>query len=158
MSLVIIWMLGIGLSIAVLVLAAAFKSFYVHLMVAATVAIAVALAAFAETQGDKESGRSSLRIELSSILRHTGMVWTWGALCTIITYGIGILEWREWWHFFLATVAMAGLSLFLSATLRKDSDAKAQDPTMLNVSRGFSMFVLAAMLITMLCRCDAVAN
>lgn len=150
MPLVIIWMLGIGVSIAVLVLAAAFKSFYVHLMVAATVAIAVALAAFAETQGDKETGRSSLGIELSSILRHMGMVWTWGALCTIITYGIGILEWREWWHFFLASVAMAGLSLFLSATLRSDNDAKTEDATMLKIARGYVIATLVAMPITMI--------
>ena len=150
MSLVIIWMLGIGVSVAVLVLAAAFKSFYVHLMVAATVAIAVALAAFAEAQSDKENGRSSLGVELSSVMRHMGLVWTWGALATIITYGVGILEWREWWHFFLATVVMAGLSLFLSATLRSDTEAKTEDASMLKIARGNAIAMLVAMPITMI--------
>ncbi len=150
MSLMIIWMLGIGLSIAMLVLAAAFKSFYVHLVVTATVAIAVALGAFAEAQSDKEIGRSSRGTELSTVLRHMGMVWTWGALATIITYGFGILQWREWWHVFLVAVAMAGLSLFVSATLRSDVEAKAEDATMFKFARVYAIATVVAMPIVMI--------
>lgn len=150
MSLMIIWMLGIGLSVATLVLAAAFNSFYLHLVVAATVAIAVALGAFAEAQGAKESGHSSRGLELSTVVRHMGMVWTWSALGTIVTYGVGILVWREWWHFFLATFTMAGLSLFLSATLRGDTEAQTEDATMFKIARGYAIATLIAMPITMI--------
>ena len=148
MSSLVIWMLGIGLSAAALVLAAAQKLFYVHMVVAALISILVALASFSETRAAEAGGdRGAGGIEIA--LRHMGLVWTWGALGLFVTYAFDILSWREWWQFFIAFALLAGLSLFLSATLRKDKESGSRDDTLIKVARGFSIFILVAMLITM---------
>ena len=43
-----------------------------------------------------------------------------------------------------------GLSLFLSVTLRKDNDMSMGDETMIKIARSFSIFVLVAMVVTMI--------
>ena len=135
MQSMVIWMLGIGISIAAMVVTAALKWHYIHMLVAALVSILVALSAFQETRADAE-GRADMGHLASTNLRYIGLVWTWGALAIFVTYAFKILEWREWLHFFIGLLVLAGLSLFLSATLRKDSDAKDSDPTMLICRQG----------------------
>jgi hypothetical protein len=148
MSSMVIWILGIGLSVAALVLAAAQKLFFVHMGIAALISILLALASFSETRAaEGDPARSGHGIEIS--LRHMGLVWTWGALALFVTYAFNILVWREWWQFFIAFFLLAGLSLFLSATLRKDAESGASDDMLIKVARGFSIFILVAMLITM---------
>lgn len=148
MTSMIMWMIGIAASVSALVLTAALKQFWPHLGVAALVSLLVALAAFWETR-DEHARTSEVSGALGINLRHMGLVWAWGALTIFVTYGFKILEWREWWHFFIAFVVLAGLSLFLSATLRKDAEGATVDETMFKIARGYAIFVLAAMLITM---------
>lgn len=148
MSSMIIWMLSIGISVAALVVTAVLKHYYVHMVIAAIVSILVALTAFSETRAEVSADASTGQLA-STNLRHMGLVWTWGALAIFATYAFGVLTWREWWHFFVALFVLAGLSLFLSATLRKDAEAGTKDETMLKVARGYAIFVFAAMLITM---------
>ncbi len=144
----IFWMLGIGVSVAALVVLAALKQFYAHMTVAAGISIVVALASIAETRmarADQPSNEAGVAVAL----RHMGLVWTWAALGLLVTYAFDILQWREWWQFFIAMFVLAGLSLFLSATVRKDAESGSTDQTMLKIARGFSIFVMVAMLITM---------
>ena len=148
MTSMIIWMLGIGLSVAALVVTAALKQFYVHMAIAALVSVLLALASISETRTAQAAGMAS-ESSIGIALRHMGLVWTWGALALLVTYALNILFWREWWQFFIAFFVMAGLSLFLSATLRKDADSGVGDDVLLKVARGFSIFILVAMLITM---------
>ena len=148
MSSMIIWMLGIGLSVAALVVTAALKMFYVHMAIAALISILVALVSFSEARSaDAGEIPGGSGIEIS--LRHMGLVWTWGALALLVTYAFDVLSWREWWQFFIAFFVLAGLSLFLSATLRKDAEAGVGDDMLVKVARGFAIFILVAMLITM---------
>jgi hypothetical protein len=149
MSSMIIWMLGIGISVAALVTAAALKLFYIHMAVAALVSIMIALTSFAETRGSTDDDDISRAMTASTNLSHMGMVWAWGALGLLVTYAFDILAWREWWQFFIAFIILAGLSLFVSATLRKDAESGLGDPTMFNVARGIAIFMLFAMIITM---------
>ena len=74
---------------------------------------------------------------------------TIAAISLLATYAFRILTWREWLSFFLAVMAMGGLTLFLSATITKDADAKSTDDTMMKVARGYSIFILVAMVIAM---------
>jgi hypothetical protein len=148
MASMVIWVLGIGLSVAALVLAAAQKMFFVHMAITALISILVALASFSETRAaEGDPTRAGHSIEVS--LRHMGLVWTWGALALFVTYAFNILSWREWWQFFIAFFVLAGLSLFLSATLREDAETGTSDDMLVKVARGFSIFILVAMLITM---------
>ncbi len=148
MTSMIIWMLGIGVSVAALVLTAAMKQFYLHMALAAIVSIMVALASFSETRAVEAAGSSSEHA-VGISLRHMGLVWAWGALALLVTYAFDILAWREWWQFFIVFLLLAGLSLFLSATLSKDAASGVTDPMLIKVARGFSIFILVAMFITM---------
>lgn len=148
MSSMIIWMLGIGIAVAALVVTAAMKYFYLHMALAALISILVALASIHETR-DAVDGPPIAGHGIDIAMRHMGMVWTWGALTLLVTYAFDILSWREWWQFFIAFFVLAGLSLFLSATLRKDSDAGMGDATMIKIARSFSIFILVAMIATM---------
>ncbi len=144
----IIWMLGIGVSVSALVVMAAMKQYYLHMAVAALVSILVALASFREVRSAEALGSVGEQ-GIGIALRHMGLVWTWGALALFVTYAFDILSWREWWQFFIGFFLLAGLSLFLSATLRKDAVSGVADPMLLKVARGYSIFILVAMFITM---------
>ncbi len=150
MSSMIIWVLGIGVSVALLVLSAAKGLFWVHVMVAASVAILVALSAFVESRSIGSDGKGDVGRQASSNLRHMGLVWTWAALATVVTYSFDILQWREWWHFFIAALAFAGLTLFLSATLQKDADTKTDDDTMFKIAHGYAIATLVGAPLVML--------
>ena len=150
MSGTIFWVLGIGASVAALVLTAAQMLFYVHMVIAASVAVMVALTAFVESRAASLDGKANVGLQVSANLRHIGLVWTWAALTTFVTYSFDILQWREWWHFFIAFLAFAGLSLFLSATLQKDAEAGASDETMFKIARGYALAILCAMPVVMI--------
>jgi len=148
MASMIIWLLGIGLSVAVLVVMAAMKQFYVHMAIAAAAGLLLATASYAEVRAVATSPAGNERA-VGASLRHMGFVWVWGALGLLATYASGVLAWREWLSFFAAFVALAALSLILSATLRKEAASGTTDPMLIKVARGFSIFILVAMIITM---------
>ncbi|MGE0699521.1 MAG: hypothetical protein AB7O57_10530 [Hyphomicrobiaceae bacterium] len=148
MSSMIIWVLGIGISVAALVITAAMKQYLVHMGIAAMISILFALASFRDEREPAAGG--SVEHDLDGPLRHMGLVWAWGALALLVTYAFDILAWREWWQFFIAFFVLAGLSLFLSATLRKDAESGTGDEMLIKVARGFSIFVLVAMAVTMI--------
>jgi hypothetical protein len=147
MQWMVIWMLGIGASVAALVLTAAMRLHYGHMAIAGFVSILMALVAVREARALAANGAQARAIGMS--LRSMGLVWTWGAIGLLVTYAFRILTWREWMSFFIAFLIMAGLTLFLSATMSKDADRNQTDPTMMKVARGYSIFVLVAMVITM---------
>jgi hypothetical protein len=139
----VIWMLSLGASIAVLIVTAATRAYYLHMAAAGAVSILVALASFQEARSIGEERRQA-GLLASSSFRHMGLVWTWGALALLVTYSF-ILSWREWWQFFIGFMVLAGLCLFLSATLRKDAEAGSSDATMFKVASGLSIFFMIAM-------------
>lgn len=149
MSSMIIWVLGIGFSAAALVLTAAMKHFYLHMAVAGLISILVALASIHETRSASR-GPAMPGDGIDIAMRHMGLVWCWGAVSLLVTYAFDVLSWREWWQFFIAFFVLAGLSLFLSATLRKDNDTNMGDETMIKIARSFSIFILVAMVATMI--------
>jgi len=149
MTSMVIWVLGIAVSVSVLVLSAAMSQYYLHMAIAALISILVALASFKETRDAMAGGGGRPELALGVPLRHMGLVWTWGAIGLLFTYAFNILSWREWWQFFIAFFILAGLSLFLSAILRRESESGLSDPMLVKIARGFSIFILVAMLITM---------
>ncbi len=142
----VIWMLGIGFSIAAMIVAAATKAYYIHMAIAAAVSIFVALASFQEHR--EPATRADIALQASSCFRHIGLIWSWAALSLLATYTF-ILSWREWFAFFLGFFVLAGLCLFISATLRKDAEAGASDIGMAKIAYGLSLFFMFAMVIVM---------
>jgi len=142
------WVLGIVLSVAVLVVIASMQKFYLHMAVAAIVGILMAFVAVAEIRKVRSASATS-EAATAVAMQHMGLVWAWGSLGLLATYAPGILTWREWLSFFTGFVLLAGLTLFLAATLRRDLEKGASDPMLAKVARGFSLFILVAMIITM---------
>jgi hypothetical protein len=149
----VLWTLGIGISIAALVVTAALKPqslhmAYLHMAAAAVVTIGIALTARRELRQDRERQQ---RPELlaSTGLRYLGLVWAWGGLALLTTYGF-VLQWREWWHFVIACAVLAAVCLVVAAALTKDADAGRDDATMLTLARILTRVHLAAMVITVI--------
>ena len=145
MSSMIVWMMGIGISVAAMVVAAAIQHHYLHMMVAAAVSIVVALAAFGEARERREA-HAEAGLIASANLRHMGLVWAWGAIVIIITY-TSVLAWKEWWHFALAFILLSGLCLFFSASLKNEPEGST-DAGMLSLSRYLAIGQFAATVIT----------
>lgn len=151
----VFWMLSIAVSVAALVVTAALKSTsgvqmaYTHMAITAAVSIAFALVYIRETEVLRSAGAKEGEVAANTS-RFMGLIWCWGALALIITYGTGILHWKEWWHFFGAFFLASGLCLFLSATLKKDVREGRQDATLLSIGRYLAIGQLVGMVITMI--------
>jgi len=148
MGSIVVWAIGITVSIVLLVLSAGAYAPYVHMSVAAVMAVLFSTAAISDTRRMRAEGMPDAAIA-SANARFMGLVWTWGALGLFVTYNF-VLEWKEWLHFFLAFFVVAGLCLFFSATLRKDADAGRYDPAMRKIGRILTMVQVGGMVITVL--------
>lgn len=151
----VFWMLSIAVSVAVLVLSAAMRAqagvqmAYTHMAMTAAISIAFALMYIREAEMLRSSGAKDGEIAANTA-RYFGLVWAWGALALIVTYGTGILVWKEWFHFFGGFFLAAGLCLFMSATLKKDVAEGREDATMMKIGRYLAIFQLVGMIVTML--------
>jgi len=133
----VFWMLSIAFSVMLLVISAAGRASdpqmaYVHMTIAAFVALVFALIAMRDTRKLIQDGAPRNAI-YASTTRFMGLVWSWTALAIVITYGTGILAWTNWFNFFLVTMVLAGLCLFLSLTMRNDLKRGMQDDRILQL-------------------------
>lgn len=150
----IMWMTSIAISVALLVLSAAAKltdprMAYLHMFVAAAMAVFFALTAIRDTRKLVEADASRSAVSASSA-RFMGYVWAWGALALLISYGFGIVEWHEWWHFFLAFAGAGVAALFFANLLQRDANQGKVDETILKVSRYLAYVQFFGMLAVML--------
>jgi hypothetical protein len=147
MLLMVLWVLGMAAGVSGLVLTAAaratnLQAAYAHMAIAAIMGILFAVLAVRECRTMQAAGAAPL--DVGSInARHMGAVWAWGALLLLITYGTGILAWKEWWHFFIA-FALAGSLCLLFAAMVKHSAA------MQRWARYLALSQLAGMILVML--------
>lgn len=151
MGLILAWTLGIGASVAALVVTAALKlqngqMAYLHMAIAAAIVLGIALIAMRETRAEAARGASPETMA-STGLRFLGLVWTWGALALFATYAL-VLQWREWWHFVIACAVLAALCLLLARALDKDAASGSGDAAMLRLARILTRVHFGAMIIT----------
>ncbi len=154
MTQVLLPALGIGVSVVLLVVTAQMRQSdvamaYVHMAVAAAAAFGLAVAGVRENLALRRSGAVKSAVA-SSTARQMGLIWLWGALALAAIYATGVLVWKEWWQFFLASAVAAGLCLYFSATLEKDARAGREDQTMLRLGRYLAIVQLAGMVIAVL--------
>ena len=121
---------------------------YVHAATAAAATLIVAGFAVRQCRALLAKGASASEIA-SSNAWYMGIVWSWGTLAIIATYGTGVLVWREWWHFVLAFAVASGLSLYFANALKKDALAGKEDETMLRLARYLAIVQLVGMVVTM---------
>lgn len=147
----VLWMATIAVSVSLLAVTAAvglampvFAT--VHLLVAGMVATVMALLALREAREIAHGGETR-GLVAASLTRHMGLLWAWGALVLIITYGTGILAWSGWWQYFLTFMVFSGLCLFLSKVLAEDHEAGRPDERMLRVALALGVATLFAVVI-----------
>jgi hypothetical protein len=148
----IVGALALVASVALLILFAAMRGTgmamaYAHMGLAALVAVSFAAAFFRQNNALRASGASQ-SATAAVTARFVGYVWTWGALVLLTTYATGILVWREWLHFSVGSIVLAGLSLLLASMLQKDADAGRDDPAMLKLANVCAIALLVGMIIT----------
>ena len=149
----IFWALGISISLGVLVLTAAMRPAgvhmaYLHMAVTAAMSLNFALLYIREHDTLRMAKAKPTEIAANTA-RFLSIVWTWGALAIGITYGGGILIWREWHLFFIAFCAFAGLCMYFSIALTNDARQDREDPTLARLGRYLTIAQLVGMLITM---------
>lgn len=147
-------MLSIAISLSLLVLTAGAKAgdprmAYAHMFIAAAVCLSFALIAIRDTGRLVDNGASRAAVSASAA-RHMGFVWAWGALGLLISYGFGVVDWHEWWHFFLAFAVAGGAALFFATLLQRDADAGKTDEAILKVSRYLAYIQLFGMVVVVL--------
>lgn len=142
------WMFCLTLVMCALILTAAAGMPLVHMAIAALINAVMAFFAIREDRQLKvaDANRSA---QSSVAARNMSIVWLFGAAGLLLTY-VFILQWKEWWHFFLAFAGVGGLCLGFSLMLAKDAAAGREDETMLKLARYLNIGQLAGMLITVI--------
>ena len=118
---------------------------YAHMGMAALMAIGFA-AKFFQANNDLRAARASQSAIAANTSRYVGYVWAWGAACLLTVYPTGILVWREWLHFSLATVILAAASLVFASMLQRDADKGRDDPAFLKLAHGLAIILLVGMI------------
>jgi hypothetical protein len=148
------WILAIGVSVAALVISAAARPgnvnmAYAHLLIAAGTNILFALMAIRELAASAAAGDSRALLAAKSA-RSMGMVWTWAGLVIFVTYGTGVLAWKEWPAHVIGLVIAGGLCLAISNILMKPANSDGHDETLLTLARFGTIAQLVGMVLLML--------
>ena len=151
---VVQWLLGIAISVPALVVSAAARPVnpllaYAHMAIAAAMSLVFAVMAIRECRAMLGAGAAPSEVAGNNA-RCIGVVWAWGALALIMTYGTGVLAWKEWWHFVIAFTVAAAICLLISATLKRSARSGQEDETMLRWARYLSVIQLIGMIVVML--------
>ncbi len=145
----IIWMIVLTLCTSAIILSAAVGEPSIVMMMSAGVSFGIAVIAIREIRALEAAG-ASRRILNSAVARFMGLVWTWGALGLVVSYGLVLSNnWPNWFAYFVAFAAAGVLCLFYSSTLDRDEALKRDDETLVNLSRPIMIGQLVAMLGTM---------
>jgi hypothetical protein len=147
MLLTVLWVLGMAIGVSALVFTAGGRSTnlqlaYAHMAIAATMSIIFAVMANRACRALLGAGAAPPQVAGNSA-GHMAIVWAWGALMLFITYGTGVLAWKEWWPFFVAFAVAGGLCLLLAVALKKYA-------TMFRWARYFAVIQFVGMIAVML--------
>jgi len=150
----LVWAVSIALSVAALVLTAASRAgniqmAYAHMALAAVIGLVFAAVAIRDCRVLLAAGAKYAEVAAANA-RSMGLVWTWGALVLALTYGTGVLVWREWWQFFVPLAIAAGVSLAFAATLRRDARRGTEDKGILKLGRNLAAIQLVGMVVAMI--------
>lgn len=131
----IIWMTTMTIAVSSVVLTAAARHSDAHAYVTGIVTVAIALLAIYEHR-KLVADKANEKLIAASTARHMGLVWTWGAICLLVTYvpAFGILQWKEWMPFTMVFGGVAALCLYFNLTLKREIENGNGDSTLLNLS------------------------
>ena len=135
----IIWMLSIAISVGLLAVTAGGRGTsvdmaYYNLAVAALVNVVFVILAIRSSTSLRAAGASRSALAANTA-KSMSYIWIWGVIGIAVIYGTGILVWKEWWHFLLAFMAVAGICVYATVMMQRRVDAGEPDDEQL-LSRG----------------------
>lgn len=154
-AVIIFWVLIIAISVGLLVVTAAARSTgvemaYAHMGLSAVMALVFCLLAWRDARAVSAAGDQRDAAVSGVLSQYMGLVWAWGALALAVTYGTGIVTWKEWPAFFIVFALLAAVSFFVSRRLLAAAESSAPDATLLKASRYLGMALLAGAVIVMI--------
>ena len=143
----VIWFLLITFSLSAMILSIGAGLPLVHLLMTGLVSVGIALVAIFENVKLRREGANRTTVAASTA-RNMGFVYVWGAVAIAITY-LFLLQWKEWWQFFLAFAVAGTLCLFYANTITRDQEAGRVDETVLGIGHKLTWVQLVGMVIAM---------
>lgn len=140
---VFFWMLALTVGVVAIIISAGSGSAEVHMAICALMSLGLALLAIRENRSLHAANASRNSISASTA-RHMGLVWIWGSLGLLVIY-LFILDWHEWWQFFVCFSVAGVLCLFLATAIERDGATGNEDETVLNLARYLAWGQLAGM-------------
>lgn len=149
----VIWMISLTISVCAIILSAAIGDPPTLMAMTGIVSFGMAIIAIREHRHLKTA--NATRGQLSALIaRHMGLIWAWGALGLLVSYGLILSQtWPNWSIYFGITSTAAVACLLFSATLDRDEQQGSNDDAMLNLGKYLMIAQLAGMLATLLAIC-----
>ena len=146
-----IWTACIIISVALLAVTAGSRAgdvnmAYANMAVAALVNLVFVILALRSNSTLRANGASRSAIAADGA-RSMSIIWIWGVIGIAVIYGTGILQWKEWWHFLLAFMAVAGLCVYSGLMLQRRADAGQDDESLLKQGHYATIGQLVGMIV-----------
>lgn len=144
----IVWGIAFTISIVVMVLTAGARMPMLHLLIAALICLGIAFVGILENQKLRREGASKAEIAAATA-RNMGFIYVWGAAIIALTY-MTILNWHEWWHWFLGFALVGTACIFYSNAITRDSEQGKVDDTLLSIGNKLTWLQLVGMIIAII--------
>jgi bacteriorhodopsin len=122
---------------------------YAHMAICAFMSVAFIALGLLEARKVRETGEVGAARISGIVAQHTGLVFAWGAVGLMLTYGTSIVTWKEWPGFLAVFAVLALVSFFTARTHFAAADAGQIDPRFWKISRYLGMALTVGMIIVM---------
>lgn len=131
----VIWMAILTVSVCAIILSAAIGDPPTLMAMTGIVSFALALIAIRDHRKLELAGASRATLSASTA-RHMGLIWMWGALGLVVSYGLILSsEWPVWTYYFAAFAAASIACLLYAATVDRDEGLGRKDETMVDLGK-----------------------
>lgn len=149
----IIWMMALAVAVSAMIITAAIGNTAYHMAITGVISLMIALWSVQESNSLIKAGANDSALAASTA-RSTGLIWAWGTLSLLATYGFLLgNKWPEWWQFTAGFGAAAVVSLWIANMMNRDAEAGKVDPGLLKLGRGLliaQILGVVAALLTMM--------
>ncbi len=141
----LLWGFAFAISLVVMLFTAGARLPLIHLSIAVLICLGIALVAILENNKLRGNGASKSEIAAGTA-RNMGFVYIWAATIIALTY-MTVLQWHEWWHWFLGFALVGTACIFYSNAMTRDAAEGRADDTLLSIGAKLTWLQLVGMLI-----------
>jgi len=147
------WSISIAISVGLLAVTAggrgdSLQMAYVNMAVAAMINIVFIALALRSSQKLQAAGASRVMLAADAA-RSMSYIYIWGTLGLAVIYGTGILDWKEWWQFLIAFMAVGGICLWMGSMMQNRAERGVDDQDLLTYGNRATVLQLVGMLTVM---------